>query len=810
METPKQLFVLKRNGQKEEAQFDKIAFRIKKLIAQEPKLSSNLMPNVVEKKVIEGFKTGMNTREIDDLAAQTCAYMSTFDPDYGILAGRIEISNLHKETNSSFKDVIIKGYSYINPKNNVHSPLYSKELVDIVSKYGDLFDQNIDHTKDYNFSFFGFKVLERSYLLRWDGKIFERPQHMFMRVALGIHGEDLPSAFITYHNLSNGNFIHATPTLFNAGTNHPQMSSCFLLSMKGDSLDLIYDSLKDCAMISKYAGGIGLSVTNIRSEESYIAGTNGQSNGLVPMLKVFNDTARYVDQGGGKRKGSFAIYLEPWHPDILHFLDLKKNTGKEESRARDLFYAMWLPDLFMKRVKDDEGWSVFCPNECPKLLNKFGEEFEKEYIQYEKQSKARKWFKAREIWFYILESQIETGTPYILFKDACNRKSNQQNIGAINCSNLCTEIVQYSSDKEIAVCNLASVAWPECVDMKKKTFDHQQLYFFVHHLTINLNKIIDKNFYPREEAKYSNLKNRPIGIGGQGLADTFIKLGLAWGEEETKQLDQEIHETMYFAALSCSNELAKIYGPYESYQGSPMSKGLLQFDLWEQEERKKFYSDPNNKDKEFKPSFKLSDRWDWDGLRKRIAKYGVRNSLLLCSMPTASTSQILGNNECIEPYTSMMYKRGVLAGEFNVTNHHLIKELNKLGLWNSEIKNMIVKDNGSIQNIPNIPERTKKIYRTVWEISMKDLIDHSARRGLFIDQSQSFNCFMAVPKFDKLTSMFFYSWEKGLKTGCYYLRTRPAADPIKFTVDIKSPKKEEEEKKEKPEVCYIGCDSCGA
>lgn len=827
----KKLYVIKRNGKQQDVLYDKITERIKELIFVEPQLSDYLDASFITQKVVNGIYSGITTTEIDELVAQTCAYLSTEHPDYGILAGRVSISNLEKETPSLFSEVVELCHRYVNPKTNQPSPLYSDEVYKIVMENKDQLNEVVDYKRDYNFDYFGFKVLERSYLLRLNGHIIERPQHLFLRVALGIHKKDIKAAVETYQYLSQGYFIHATPTLFNASTNHPQLSSCFLLSMKEDSIEGIYDTLKRCALISKYAGGIGLSVNCIRAKNTHIRGTNGTSNGLTPMLKVFNDTARYVDQGGGKRKGSFACYLEPWHADIHDFLNLKKNTGKEESRARDLFYALWIPDLFMKRVEEDGQWSLFCPHETPGLNDTWGEEFEELYVKYEKEGKAKATIRAQDLWFSILESQIETGTPYMLFKDACNRKSNQKNAGTIRCSNLCTEVVQYTDENEVAVCNLASLALPKYVT-KEGTFDHDLLFKMAVVVTKNLNKVIDQNYYPIPEAEYSNKKRRPVGLGVQGLADVFIALRYPWQSKEASQLNREIFETIYYAALVASKDLAKEHGPYEAYEGSPMSKGQFQFDLWE-EEAKERYEQRKAEAKKKKIKFeevyvspvKLSGRWDWEGLRGEIKKYGVRNSLLLAPMPTASTSQILGNNECIEPYTSNIYSRRVLAGEFTVLNKRLLLDLMELGLWNNELKNKILSENGSVQNIPEVPQELKAIYKTVWELPMRTLVDMAAERGVYVDQSQSFNCFLAQPNFQKMTSMFFYAWKKGLKTGMYYLRTRPAADAIKFTVDQDLIKKttpskiEEKTKDSKKEVgsgsqegaaCPIGCDSCGA
>ncbi|HAS40808.1 MAG TPA: ribonucleoside-diphosphate reductase subunit alpha, partial [Microscillaceae bacterium] len=732
------------------------------------KLSYSLARNYVQpvevaKKVITGIYDGVTTVELDNLAAETAATMAVQHPDYAILAARIAISNLHKTTSKSFSKTMKDLYEYIDPKTGDKAGLISDETFEAIQKNAAVLDSSIIYDRDYNYDYFGFKTLERSYLLKMDGQVTERPQHMLMRVSVGIHGEDVEKVLETYELLSGKWFTHATPTLFNAGTPKPQLSSCFLLTMQDDSIEGIYDTLKQCAKISQSAGGIGLSIHNIRATGSYIKGTNGTSNGIIPMLKVFNDTARYVDQGGGKRKGAFAVYLEPWHSDIFEFLDLKKNHGKEELRARDLFYAMWLSDLFMKRVENDDTWSLFCPNEAPGLQDVYGEEFEELYEKYELEGRARKVIKAQDLWFKILESQIETGTPYMLYKDAANKKSNQKNLGTIKSSNLCTEILEYTSKDEVAVCNLASIALPKFVIDGK--FDHQKLFEVTQVVTRNLNKIIDINYYPVKEAETSNLRHRPIGIGVQGLADTFMMLRMPFESDEAKGLNKDIFETIYFASLSASMEEAKEHGAYESYKGSPISEGIFQFDMWD-----------------VKPQ---SNRWDWDGLRKSIKKNGVRNSLLLAPMPTASTSQILGNNECFEPYTSNIYTRRVLSGEFVVVNKHLLNDLVELGLWNKDMENRIKAANGSVQSIPEIPQNLKDIYKTVWEIKQKNLVDMSADRGAFICQSQSLNIHMENPTFGKLTSMHFYAWKKGLKTGTYYLRTKAAADAIKFTVEKK-------------------------
>ncbi|MDA9648483.1 ribonucleoside-diphosphate reductase subunit alpha [Flavobacteriaceae bacterium] len=757
------MFVAKRDGRKEPIMFDKITARIRKLNYG---LNPLVDPVRVAMRVIEGLYDGVTTSELDNLAAEIAATMTTTHPDYAKLAARISVSNLHKNTKKSFSETMEDLYTYVNPRTGKKAPLLSEEVYKIIQKNADKLDSSIIYNRDFGYDFFGFKTLERSYLLKLNGQIVERPQHMLMRVSIGIHLNDIESALETYELMSKRYFTHATPTLFNSGTPKPQMSSCFLLAMKDDSIDGIYDTLKQTAKISQSAGGIGLSIHNVRATGAYIAGTNGTSNGIVPMLRVFNDTARYVDQGGGKRKGSFAIYVEPWHADIFDFLELKKNHGKEEMRARDLFYAMWTPDLFMKRVEQNAEWTLMCPNECPDLYNVHGDEFDKLYLKYESEGRGRKTIKARDLWEKILESQIETGTPYMLYKDSANRKSNQKNLGTIRSSNLCTEILEYTSADEIAVCNLASIALPMFI--KDGEFDHQSLYDVTVRVTKNLNRVIDRNYYPVKEAENSNFRHRPIGLGVQGLADTFIMLRLPFTSEKAKELNQEIFETLYFAAVTASAEEAKKDGPYETYKGSPMSKGEFQHNLW------------GIKDEE------LSGRWDWLALRKTVKKQGVRNSLLVAPMPTASTSQILGNNECFEPYTSNIYTRRVLSGEFIVVNKHLLEDLVDRGLWNEEMKQELMRNNGSIQNIDGIPDDIKELYRTVWEMSMKDIIDMSRHRGYFIDQSQSLNLFMEGATMAKLTSMHFYGWKSGLKTGMYYLRTKSAVDAIKFTLDNKA------------------------
>ncbi len=751
------MYVIKRDGRKESVKFDKIQARVKKLCYG---LDPIVDPIHITMRVIEGLYDGVSTTELDNLAAEVSASLTTKHPDYTILAARIAVSNLHKNTKKSFSEVMQDLHDYIDPKTNHHAPLISDDVYEVIDKNKEVLDSSIIYDRDFDYDFFGFKTLERAYLLKINGKIAERPQHMLMRVAIGIHKKDIESAVKTYEMLSERWFTHATPTLFNAGTPKPQMSSCFLLTTKDDSIDGIYDSLKQCAKISQSAGGIGLAIHDIRATGSYIRGTNGTSNGIVPMLRVFNDTARYVDQGGGKRKGSFAIYLEPWHADVFDFLDLKKNHGKEEQRARDLFFALWTPDLFMKRVEQNGDWTLMCPNECPGLSEAWGEDFEKLYTKYEAEGKGRKTIKAQELWFKILESQIETGTPYMLYKDAANSKSNQQNLGTIKSSNLCTEIIEYTSPDEVAVCNLASIALPKFVEDGK--FDHDKLFEVTYQITLNLNRIIDGNYYPVPEARNSNLRHRPIGIGIQGLADAFILLRYPFESEQAKTLNKEIFETIYYASMTASKDLAIKEGPYETYKGSPVSKGVFQFDMW---------------------GVKPSKRWEWDVLKEEVKKHGVRNSLLLAPMPTASTSQILGNNECFEPYTSNIYTRRTLSGEFVVVNKHLLMDLVKLGLWNDQMKNELISKNGSVLNIDAIPQNLKDLYKTAWEISQKTIIEMAADRGAFICQSQSMNVFMEGANFAKLTSMHFYGWKKGLKTGMYYLRTKAASDAIKFTVD---------------------------
>lgn len=781
------MFVIKRNGRKESVKFDKITARIHKL-------SYGLSPLVdlldLAKKTIEGIYDGVSTTELDNLAAETAASLTTRHPDYALLASRIAVSNLHKNTRKSFSETMRALHQYTDPVTDKPLALIADDVMEVIEKNAELLDGTIIYDRDFGFDYFGFKTLEKSYLLRINGKVVERPQHLYMRVAIGIHQDDLDQAIKTYNLMSERWFTHATPTLFNAGTPKPQMSSCFLLTMKEDSIDGIYDTLKQTAKISQSAGGIGLAIHNIRATGSYIGGTNGTSNGIIPMLRVFNDTARYVDQGGGKRKGAFAVYLEPWHADVFAFLDLRKNHGKEELRARDLFYALWIPDLFMKRVEENGDWTLFCPNESPGLQDCFGDAFVELYERYEREGRGRRTVKAQDLWFAVLDAQIETGTPYLLYKDAANRKSNQQNLGTIKSSNLCTEIMEYTDANEVAVCNLASLALPRFV--QEGVFDFEKLYEVTYQVTLNLNKVIDKNYYPVEEARHSNLRHRPIGLGVQGLADVFILMRLPFESETAALLNRNIFETIYFAAMTASKELAKKEGPYETFAGSPLSMGMFQFDLW---------------------NVKPSDRHDWEQLRKEVMAHGVRNSLLVAPMPTASTSQILGNNECFEPYTSNIYSRRVLSGEFVIVNKHLLKDLVSLGLWSNEMKNRIIADNGSIQSITTIPEKIRAIYKTVWEIRQRVIIDMAADRGAYICQSQSLNLFVSNPTASKLTSMHFYAWKKGLKTGMYYLRTQAATQAVQFTVEKQGGARDPEpELLAEGAVCTMqdGCVSCGS
>ncbi|XP_011495812.1 PREDICTED: ribonucleoside-diphosphate reductase large subunit [Ceratosolen solmsi marchali] len=754
------MYVIKRNGQKEEVHFDKITSRIQKLCYG---LDMEYVdPTSITFRVINGLYSGVTTVELDNLAAETSATMTTKHADYAILAARIAVSNLHKETKKVFSDVMSDLYFMTDPISKEHTPMITEEYYNIIQKHKDKINSAIIYDRDFGYNYFGFKTLERSYLLKINGKVVERPQHMLMRVAVAIHGEELEKVIETYNYTSERYFTHASPTLFSACTLRQQMSSCFLLTMTEDSIEGIYDTLKRCALVSKSAGGIGLSVHTIRAKGTRIAGTNGISNGLVPMIRVYNNTARYVDQGGNKRPGAFAMYLEPWHADIFEFLDLKKNTGKEENRARELFYALWIPDLFMERVLNDGIWSLMCPHECPNLPDVWGQEFENLYVKYEEEKRFKRQINARDLWTAILKSQVETGTPYMLYKDHCNRKSNQKNLGTIRSSNLCTEVVQYSSPDEVAVCNLASIAVNMFVNVNKKTYDFQKLKEVTKVVTQNLDKIIDLNYYPIKEAERSNFRHRPIGIGIQGLADAFLLMGYPFESEEAQKLNIQIFETLYYGALEASCEIAKEKGKYSSYEGSPVSQGILQYDMW---------------------NVIPTDLWNWSALKDKIAKDGIRNSLLLAPMPTASTAQILGNNESIEPYTSNIYTRRVLSGEFQVVNPHLLKDLTERNIWDEEMKNEIIANNGSVQNIDRIPDDLKQLYKTVWEISQKTILKMAADRGAFIDQSQSLNVHMAQPTAEKLTSMHFYGWKTGLKTGMYYLRTKPAANALQFTVD---------------------------
>lgn len=751
------MYVIKRDGRKEPVKFDKITARIVKMCYG---LDPLVSPESVAMKVIEGIYDGVTTIVLDNLAAETAASKTIEHPDYALLASRISVSNLHKNTKKTFSETMEDLHTYVDPKTGLNASLLADDVYKVIMDNKEKLDSSIIYDRDFRYDYFGFKTLERSYLLKLNGEIAERPQHMLMRVAVGIHKNDIDAAIRTYNLMSEGWFTHATPTLFNAGTPKPQMSSCFLLTMKEDSIQGIYETLQNCAQISQSAGGIGLSIHDVRAKGSYIRGTNGTSNGIVPMLRVFNDTARYVDQGGGKRKGSFAMYLEPWHADVFDFLEMKKNHGKEENRARDLFYALWIPDLFMERVQSNGEWTLMCPNECPGLSDTYGAEFEELYLKYENEGKGRKTIKAQELWFKILESQIETGTPYMLYKDAANKKSNQQNLGTIKSSNLCTEIMEYTAPDEVAVCNLASLALPKYIT--NDGFDHDKLFEVTYEATINLNRIIDGNYYPVDEARNSNMRHRPIGLGVQGLADTYIKLRMPFDSEEAKALNKAIFETIYYAAMTASKDLAKQEGPYETFEGSPVSKGIFQFDMWDT---------------------KPSDRWEWDVLREEVKEHGVRNSLLLAPMPTASTAQILGNNECFEPYTSNIYTRRVLSGEFIIVNKHLLRDLVKEGLWDNRMRQKLMAANGSVQDIPEIPQHLKDLYKTAWELSQKSIIEQAADRGAYICQSQSLNIFMENADFKKLTSMHFYGWERGLKTGMYYLRTKAATNAIKFTVD---------------------------
>ena len=786
--------VIKRDGSKERVKLDKILSRVKK---QCYGLNMDYIePMEIAKKVIHGLYDGISSVELDVLAAETAAALTPTHPDYSILASRICVTSLHKRTPKSFSQVIENLYTYVDPRTGLNAPMIADDVYQIIMENSKEIDSQIITDRDLDYDNFGFKTLEKSYLLKIDGLPAERPQQMLMRVAVGIHKNDLASAYRTYDLMSQGFFTHATPTLFNSGTRRPQLSSCFLVSMHDDSIQGIYKTLSDVAQISKNAGGIGLHIHNIRGTGSYIKGTNGTSNGIIPMLKVFNETARYVDQGGGRRKGSFAIYLEPWHCDIEDFLNLRKNHGKEEMRARDLFLALWTPDLFMERVKEDGDWTFFSPDEAPGLADVYGEEFNSLYTRYESEGKGRKTIKAQELWYKIIEAQIETGTPYILYKDSANIKSNQKNLGTIKSSNLCTEIMEYSDDKETAVCNLASIALPKfIIPGKKPRYDFNALKDIAYTATFNLNRVIDVNYYPTQETKNSNLRHRPIGIGVQGLADTFAILKIDFDSDEAKQLDRDIFETIYYGAMCASVDLAEIEGAYETFKGSPLSEGKFQFDLWNE---------------------KPSTRWDWDELRERVIKHGARNSLLLAPMPTASTSQILGNNECFEPFTSNIYIRKTLSGEFPVVNKHLVKDLVKLNLWNETLRDRIIINNGSVQDIKEIPQELKSIYKTAWEMSQKTIIDHAAIRSPFICQSQSMNLFVQDANFAKLSSAHFYGWSKGLKTGSYYIRTKAATTAIKgLGIDLnKSEPIKSEEDNYSDLVCSIDnpedCDACGS
>ena len=786
--------VIKRDGSKERVKLDKILSRVKK---QCYGLNMDYIePMEIAKKVIHGLYDGISSVELDVLAAETAAALTPTHPDYSILASRICVTSLHKRTPKSFSQVIENLYTYVDPRTGLNAPMIADDVYQIIMENSKEIDSQIITDRDLDYDYFGFKTLEKSYLLKIDGLPAERPQQMLMRVAVGIHKNDLASAYRTYDLMSQGFFTHATPTLFNSGTRRPQLSSCFLVSMHDDSIQGIYKTLSDVAQISKNAGGIGLHIHNIRGTGSYIKGTNGTSNGVIPMLKVFNETARYVDQGGGRRKGSFAIYLEPWHCDIEDFLNLRKNHGKEEMRARDLFLALWTPDLFMERVKEDGDWTFFSPDEAPGLADVYGEEFNSLYTRYESEGKGRKTIKAQELWYKIIEAQIETGTPYILYKDSANIKSNQKNLGTIKSSNLCTEIMEYSDDKETAVCNLASIALPKfIIPGKKPRYDFNALKDIAYTATFNLNRVIDVNYYPTQETKNSNLRHRPIGIGVQGLADTFAILKIDFDSDEAKQLDRDIFETIYYGAMCASVDLAEIEGAYETFKGSPLSEGKFQFDLWNE---------------------KPSTRWDWDELRERVIKHGARNSLLLAPMPTASTSQILGNNECFEPFTSNIYIRKTLSGEFPVVNKHLVKDLVKLNLWNETLRDRIIINNGSVQDIKEIPQELKSIYKTAWEMSQKTIIDHAAIRSPFICQSQSMNLFVQDANFAKLSSAHFYGWSKGLKTGSYYIRTKAATTAIKgLGIDLnKSEPIKSEEDNYSDLVCSIDnpedCDACGS
>lgn len=778
--------VIKRDGRSEDISFDKILRRVKS-IGSEANLTLNYTQFVM--RVIDQLHDNITTHQIDELAAEQCATLVTTHPDYGTLASHIVVSNMHKQTDDKFSDAMKRLSSFTN-QSGKQTTLLDPNVFSFIEAHSDTLNNMVSDRRDYLLDYFGLKTLERSYLMKVNGKLVERPQYMFLRVACGIHSLSQEGSIVdtlsaikeTYDLMSQKFYTHATPTLFNSGTPRPQMSSCYLIAMEEDSIDGIFNTLKDCAMISKWAGGIGLHVHNVRSEGSHIRGTNGISNGLVPMLRVFNSTARYVDQGGGKRNGSFAVYLEPWHPDILDFLELRKNHGDEETKARDLFYALWVPDLFMKRVKENGSWSLFCPDQCPGLAEVYGAEFEALYTKYEREGKARKIMEARKLFFAVLESQMETGTPYLLYKDAANAKSNQKNLGTIKSSNLCTEIIEYSDKDETAVCNLASLSLSSFVK-DDKTFDYEKLVDVSRVVTRNLNKVIDVNFYPTEKTKTSNMRHRPIGIGVQGLADVFARMDLPFHSDSARQINRDIFESIYYGAVYESVELAKKHGSYESYAGSPASEGKLQFDLWN-----------------VKPG---NTRYDWASLKRRMKKYGLRNSLLLAPMPTASTAQILGNNEAFEPFTNNIYKRRTNAGEFLIVNKYLMKDLLDIGLWSKELKDNIVENGGSIQHIVGIPEHIKNKFKTVWEIPMRHVIDMAADRGAFICQSQSMNLWVEDPTFPILTSMHFHSWQSGLKTGMYYLRRKPKHQPQQFTIIPKNNKNGETGADEDEEGCVM-------
>ncbi len=770
------MYVVKRDGKSEIISFDKILKRVKQ-IGNETGIKLNYTSLVM--KIIEQLYDGIDTSKIDELTAQHCASQITTHPDYAILAGHIVVSNNHKNTADNFLDVVESLYNFIDVRSNMIKPLISEDLYSNVKKYSKEYEEMMDYSRDYLIDYFGFKTLERAYLMSINKIIVERPQHMWMRVAVCLHGSDLESVKETYDLISEKYFTHATPTLFNAGTPRPQLSSCYLIAVEEDSIEGIYNTLKDCALISKYAGGIGCHIHNVRATGSHIHGTNGTSSGIVPMLKNFNETARYVDQGGSKRNGSFAIYLSPDHPDIEDWLDLKKNTGDENARARDLFYGLWIPDLFMQRVKNNDKWSLFCPSHCPDLADLYGDSYKEQYEKYEEEGKAVKTIQARALWLKILDAQMETGTPYLLYKDAINKKTNQQNVGTIKSSNLCVEICEYSDKNETAVCNLASIAVSMFVNLDK-TFDYDKLHYVTKVVTKNLNKIIDINFYPTEKTRRSNMRHRPIGIGVQGLADAFILMDIPYHSDEAKQINKNIFETMYHAAMEQSMELAIKLGKYETFEGSPLSNGKFQFDLWNQ---------------------KPSDRYDWEKLRKNVMKNGVRNSLLLAPMPTASTSQILGNNECFEPFTSNIYTRRTLAGEFIIVNKHLMRELIELGVWSNDVKDNIIANKGSVQYIEGISQHIKDKYKIVWEIPMKHLIDMSKDRGIYVCQSQSLNLWVEDPTYAILTSMHFYGWESGLKSGIYYLRRKPRHQPQQFTIQPKNTSKETEQEEGPCEMC---------